>query len=262
MLIALLDRVFRNTRVNSNLSTNYWKVSRELPLGLLFIMPLWVVYEYFAFSQNAGLGGQQRTGIDYLVTSYLYSYQIPLEFSIILPAFLVVLYLFKKSSRECFTQIKLIYFARMFIESIVYAAILGLAIGHFVRLFFLSAGSLFDTEKISILIVNLGAGLYEELVFRLILISLILFVFKSYGTKISYLVSILISSFAFTLFHFLPVVDIEPDAVYAGGRYVINPAFFKQHIRKIIEVGIVAKKHDGFDFIIQVFHQLEQIPCT
>lgn len=187
----------------SILNNDYWNRSKEIPWGILFITPLWMVYEYFAFLQNQGLGGAQRTGIDYLGKNYLHSLQIPLEFSLILPAFLVILYLAKKSSRESLAQVKLGYFAGMFVESIIYAAVLGLLTGHFVQFVLLNAGSIFDTERVSALIVNLGAGLYEEMIFRLILMSLVLFVFQSYGTKISYPIAILISSAAFALFHYL-----------------------------------------------------------
>ncbi len=174
-----------------------------MPLGILFITPLWAVYEYFAFLQNESLGGTQRTGIDYLGKNYLHSLQIPLELSLILPAFLVILYLVRKSSRESLAQVKFIHFSGMFVESIIYAAVLGLVIGHFVQFVLMSVGTVFDTERISALILNLGAGLYEEMLFRLILMSLILFVFQRYGSKISYPIAILISSAAFASFHYL-----------------------------------------------------------
>jgi hypothetical protein len=51
----------------------------------------------------------------------------------------------------------------------------------------------------------------------------------------------------------MPFVDIEPDAAYAGSWDVKYRISFKQHIGKIIEAGVMAKEHNNFILIIQIF---------
>ena len=70
------------------------------------------------------------------------------------------------------------------------------------------------------------------------------------------------NKFALSFFHFLPLVDIEPDAINPGSRDVIYPVFFYGHISEFINVRVMTKKHDGFICIIEIFQQFENISYT
>ena len=110
----------------------------------------------------------------------------------------------------------------------------------------LTIGDLGLFEKVS---VSIGAGLYEELVFRMLIIALI-HTIVCYSNKFSDLtglaVSVIVSAILFSLYHDLPVTGTLPPialffygvaGVYLGILYVLRG------------FGITAAAHTTYDVI-------------
>jgi hypothetical protein len=185
--------------------SSYWRLSREPVLGLLFVTPLWLVYEFFAFRLNDGWTGGLRTGIDFLVKKSLTKLGIPAGLTVAIPVFfLILLFVSQRANIAKFSK-RPVRFAFMFLESLLYAVCFGLVVGGVTTLF-LSQNSNAAHQRIAALIMNLGAGVYEEFFFRFILISGLLFLihkFFSVKTYVSYAAAVALSSVVFAYFHYL-----------------------------------------------------------
>ncbi|MFQ5636421.1 MAG: type II CAAX prenyl endopeptidase Rce1 family protein [bacterium] len=160
---------------------------------------------------NNGWDGNFRTGTDLLIKQTLK--EIGLHFGIVL--FIVglcVAWLLKDNGKEVRTWLQNpIFIVGNVLESLLYGLLLGVIIGGITG-FFLSQQSLSAETRVIELVMNLGAGIYEEFIFRFILLSgLVSFFKKTMPRKyiIGYGVAVIISSLIFAASHHLPVF-VEP----------------------------------------------------
>lgn len=102
----------------------------------------------------------------------------------------------------------------MFLESLVYASILGLLVGGLTGLFLTPQGVIINHSKTTALVLNLGSGVYEELFFRLMFISGVVLLVKKNVTNVLvvYASAVFLSALAFSLFHYLAYFN-EPFQV-------------------------------------------------
>jgi hypothetical protein len=162
--------------------TGYWRASRAPRHSLLFALPLLLLYELLAFtlSHDAILG--VRNGADVLLKSLfvgLGGRQGLIAFGLLLlgtGAVLVVRDLRRSGAIEPGI------FVLMLAESVVYALLFGLVVGTLTGLLLgglvsapgmrLAAGQVQATLSLPTqLMISLGAGIYEELLFRVLLVG-------------------------------------------------------------------------------------------
>jgi hypothetical protein len=156
----------------------YWTSSRSHRYSLLFAMPLLLLYELLeAVSPVRASGGIVRNGADVLLTgifSWMLGPRGPLVFMAIViggALWLIV----RDRSGGAFRPSML---AAMLGESLVLALVFGLVVGtatvHLVGpLRSLAAGGALNGGPLSRLTLSLGAGLYEELLFRVVIVALL-----------------------------------------------------------------------------------------
>ncbi len=104
----------------------------------------------------------------------------------------------------------------MFLESLIYGSLLGLAVGSLTDVLLTPQEIYFNQSKINFLVLNLGAGIYEEFVFRFLLITGILRILKK-AVKNKFVIysgAFLLSSLFFSFFHYLEPFN-EPFQVNA-----------------------------------------------
>ena len=173
---SFLERTF-NPGSGLNFRSNYLRLTKTLTYSYLFALPLVILYEIGIFFVNAGSPFGVRIGADVMLKRVLGF--IGLD-STLLFAGLLVLFGFGIVLYERRNNLQLIprYFAGMFVESAAYALIIGTAIGIFVGgLFGMTLlPDLQDTtgpgsSLFSGLVLSLGAGVYEELIFRVVLVT-------------------------------------------------------------------------------------------
>jgi membrane protease YdiL (CAAX protease family) len=169
------------------------------------VAPLWVFYELVAYLINQGFDGQLRTGIDLFVKHLFTLWNVPLELFLVSILSGLIIYLISHSKE--LIDLKAMFLIFILLESLVYSAILGLVGGRFARVFLVQgepdAGA---RGFLATFIINIGAGVYEEMVFRLILVSLFIWIMtKAVGMNRSLgaFFSIVISSVLFSLGHYL-----------------------------------------------------------
>jgi len=135
-----------------------------------------------------------------------------MQFGLALPLLVCAIVLFVKRHNHGFGQMRLHYYAWMLLESMFYGAILGILVGAVSGLF-LSASGFFSSERFLQFVINLGAGIYEEFVFRFLLLSGIIFLFaKVFNREMAAsAIGVFLSALIFAGFHHLEIFD-EPFA--------------------------------------------------
>jgi membrane protease YdiL (CAAX protease family) len=179
----------------------YFKQSHNLLNSLVLVMPLLILYQVgLLVNRFKGVNG-----VDF-VSQILVPIAGPvvivvLNFVLLALLFLGLWHLRKKQKFDSS------FLGPMLVESIIYAFFLGAIIVFVIRYAFPIADSqdLGQADWITKVTISLGAGVYEELFFRLILISLLTHVFFK-GIKVHKASAIfgafLISSLLFSLAHY------------------------------------------------------------
>jgi hypothetical protein len=159
---------------------SYWEASRAHRYSLLFALPLLVLYELLeAVAPVRMSGGVVRNGADVILTSLftaLLGPRGPMAFMAVVIA--VSLWLIWRDRRG--GRLRPRYFLLMFAESVVLALLFGLVVGTVtvqilgpLRALAAGAGDGLPPSVLARLTLSLGAGLYEELLFRVVLVALI-----------------------------------------------------------------------------------------
>lgn len=156
----------------------YLNQSSSLLYSYLIVLPLFLLYEgLIAISQPAE--AQVRIAVDIWLKSLISMAGfdiISVTFGLVLAIGFVVLFL----ERKKLGSIKLSTFGWMHIESIAYAIIMAISVSYVVAsLFSLQTGGS-GLSPIDRFALSLGAGLYEELFFRVILVGLLFALFRRF----------------------------------------------------------------------------------
>lgn len=139
----------------------------------------------------------------------------------------------------------------MFLESTLYGSVLGLMVGSIIGVFLNQHLIHVRVESVRNLILNLGSGVYEELIFRLFLIALLVVAFRKLfklNDVIIYFGAMIISSLIFSFYHYLALFS-EPFEVRS---FLFR--FFAGMIFSVIFVfrgyGIVAYTHTLYNIFL------------
>lgn len=164
---------------------SYWRASRAHRYSLVFVLPLLVLYETLAWLFNPAHGAGVRNGADvilkepFILVAGRYG---PAAFMAVVIG--VSLWLIRRDARASGGPLRPSVFAGMAAESVVLALLFGGVVGtvtaHVLgplsRLALVSGPPIgFRTQ----FMVSLGAGLYEELLFRVILVSALAWLARS-----------------------------------------------------------------------------------
>ena len=175
--------------------------SRNLPKSFLFILPLLVFYEIGIVLY----GTESKNAADIILKKpFVFfgdSATIAFNSLIIIISLCSIFYIERKNRLSCRI------FIPMFFESAAYGFSLG-----YIILFFVHGHLPFDITNshvqsfINGIIVSLGAGIYEEILFRMLLLSILYFIIVKalrINPVIGSLCSILICAFTFSIMHYI-----------------------------------------------------------
>jgi hypothetical protein len=155
----------------------YWELSRSPRYSLLFALPLLVLYELLVVVLAHGPGGGVRNGADVLLQQAVYAvagrYE-PIVFGVLvlgIGAWLVV-----RDLRSHRGPLRIGTFLAMFAEAVVLAAAFGTVVGtitanllHLRGYLTVPGGAIEHSALATRVMLSLGAGIYEELLFRVII---------------------------------------------------------------------------------------------
>ena len=163
----------------SHAGASYWRATRQSRYSLIFALPLLLLYEGMAALLPVRETRGVRNGADVLLKS-LFSLVAgrhgPLVFEILLIAVCVWLVRRDLRSHGGLHAMRGRIFLGMSVESVLLALVFGVVVGTITARLLgvfgaLSMAPLQTLDRPTQLMVSLGAGLYEELLFRVILVS-------------------------------------------------------------------------------------------
>jgi hypothetical protein len=157
----------------------YWRAAREARYGMLFALPLLLLYEVLAFGLTGSAFAGVRNGADVLLKTVFVAFggrHGLAVFTLVLVG--VGAALVWRDRRRHPGPLARRYFGLMLAESVAYAAVFGTVVSTLTGLLLApplaavqNAGGVAELDLGAQLVVSLGAGIYEEILFRVLLVS-------------------------------------------------------------------------------------------
>lgn len=230
----------------------YWRYSKSPFYSLLFTLPMLISYEVLIFSYNHSDIIGLRNGADILFRQFFGMFNIYgfyLVGFLVLSALLIAYYF--NNRREGNPEFRFQFFILMILESLLFALLMYVIVDK-IGDALLSVPT--DRGKKELIVLALGAGVYEEFIFRVVLISGFTFFLKDIlrlRAVTSMVVAISAAALIFSLFHYLgslgDVFDIQTFLV----RLVAG--IFLSLLYVLRGYGIAAYTHTIYDFIVILF---------
>lgn len=236
----------------------YLELTRSLTYSLLFAIPLLLLYElgtlWVARSDPMAL----RNGADVLLRSLLAAGGVTGTMALTSLLLVVALVLILLERRRRPVPLRAAPFAGMAAESLLYAVLLGIVVGTatawmlggFSLRLAADAGVLSTLSLPQGIILSLGAGLYEELVFRVLLVGGLWALFRSSGltrTR-SGVFSALLAALIFSAFHYIGPYGDQWSVASFLFRFLAGLAFSALFLLR--GFGITAWTHALYDVLI------------
>ena len=193
-------------------ATGYFGLTRTATYGFLAALPLFLLYEILILVVNEGDVAQVRVGADVWIKQALAAIGGTGMFSIgivVLAIGLLVFLAERKKKLPVYPE----YFVGIVAESFLYAVVVAIIVSNVVGFIFSAAltettglaGAAADMGTAKKLVLSIGAGLYEELVFRVVLVGGLFWTFRHVfgGETSAYLFAAVIGALAFSAVHYI-----------------------------------------------------------
>jgi hypothetical protein len=191
---------------NQDIPNTYFSASRNLLYSLMAIFPMLFLYELLGFINNFDANYQIRNGADVLIrqafTIFGSNSQLLYGLSLFM-IFCVVGYNHRHTLLN--SEINIKFLVLIIIESLFWCSGLLILMKGISSLFLAAPISVDLLEQFYL---SVGAGIWEELIFRLGLISVFIYLINSvfkYGKSFSIFLSLFFSGVIFSLFHYIGI---------------------------------------------------------
>jgi len=240
-------------------SPTYWRASREPRYALLFALPLFIFYQVLVALQPVGPTGAWRNGADVLLQHLfiaLAGSRGPLLFLITLNV--AGGWLIARDMRQHRGRLRPQFFWLMLAEAAVLALIVGVAVGTLTTQLVrpptgLAIGMPDGVGLSTKLMLAIGAGLYEELLFRVLLVgALALIGHKAFGWRPAVAGGIAagVGALAFAAFHYIGPGSDHLE-LYSFVFRTLGGLFFSA-LFLLRGFGITAWTHGLYDILVLV----------
>jgi membrane protease YdiL (CAAX protease family) len=239
----------------------YFETTRTHTYTLLFALPLLVLYEIGAMMIADRGGGGMRNGADVLLRTLLSAggVQGTVAFTAALAVGAAVLIVLERRKKRVPLQGN--YFVAMLGESAVYAVVFGfivatatqLLLGNVVRL--AADGGITQMPMLDGVVLSLGAGIYEELLFRVILTGGLFALLVAAGIKrrTAGISAIVVSAFVFSAFHYVGPYAYPLELNSFTFRMLAGLAFSALYMAR--GFGVAAWTHALYDVFLVLAHR-------
>lgn len=241
------------SNINQSITT-YFQTTRSLLYSYLISLPLLLLYEVLIFISQPDSDQIVRISVDvWIKTLFSYFDNNVLSITLILVALVGIYILYRE--RNKLASLKFSYFMTMLIEASVYAFLLSVLISITISNL-LQMVQVSPMESLSLLqqmALSLGAGLYEELFFRVILVSGLLWLFKHFFSKkgTAYILAILLAAIIFSLVHYIGSMGDYFTLASFLFRFLFGLALNAIYIWR--GFGMAAWTHALYDLMVIVF---------
>jgi len=233
---------------------DYLHRSRAPRYSILFALPLLVLYEGLSALLTHSAVAGVRNGADVLLKSLFVALggrDGLVVFGLLLVgggAFLVV-----RDIRRSGERLSARVFAAMLLESGVYATLFGFVVGWLTTLLLegprrLSVGGAAALGLQTQLVVSLGAGIYEELLFRVVLVGALMWGTRRLlgaRTGLAATISVVVSALVFSSFHYVGSLGDTFTLASFTFRAIAGVAFSVLYVLR--GFGITAWTHALYD---------------
>lgn len=191
----------------------YFQLTRTLSYSLVFALPLLLLYEVGAAVLTTTDTSSLRNGADVLLRTLMAAggIQGTGAFTGVLLGAAAILVVLERRRRK--VPIRPLYFGGMMMESVVYALLFGTVVGTLTQLVLQGAGFRLSAQEgpmaaLSLpeaIVLSLGAGIYEELAFRVVLVGGLVAVFRGSGLQRNRaaVFAAILSAIVFSGFHYI-----------------------------------------------------------
>lgn len=237
---------------------SYWDQTRSARYSLTFALPLLILYEVLALALNQGTAAGIRNGADVLLRSVAATVlgdRGPVLFGGLVV--LVLLVLAVRDRRRSGAGLRPRLFVLMLIESALLAVAFGIVVGLITAQLLNALPTLALSQPSAqmdwpvVFMVSLGAGVYEELVFRVILVSGLLLAARTlfgWGTVAASTFAVVTGALVFSAFHYIGPYGDPLEAPSFVFRTVAGLAFSGLYVTR--GFGITAWTHALYDVFL------------
>ena len=230
----------------------YWQVSRAPRYSLLFALPLLIFYQILALVVPPGPGGiGLRNGADVILETLLGPWIV------MICIVAVGIWLIAKDLRTHPGRLSLAVFGAMLVESVALALAFGIVVGGLTAALLGTpppALLIAQTEQLgrwTIVMLSIGAGIYEELLFRVVIVGLL-----AWGARrllgwrpfVAGVAATLVGALVFSAFHYIGPYG-DPLDTYSFVFRTIAGLFFSG-LYLLRGFGITAWTHALYDVFL------------
>lgn len=232
----------------------YFALSRSHRYSLLFALPLLLLYELLeAISPVRASGGVIRNGADVMLTG-LFSWMLGPRGPLVFMALVIGVSLWLIYRDKGTGPLRPGIFAGMLGESVILSLLFGVVVGTATMqllgpLRSLAAGGMGGTP-LARLTLSLGAGLYEELLFRVVIVALLANGFRLLGISklASGIVATVLGAVLFSAFHYIGPLGEPLKLESFVFRFLAGIAFSALYLTR--GFGITAWTHALYDVAV------------
>ena len=243
---------------------SYWRLAQQHRYSLTFALPLLLLYEALAALRSGDLSGGVRNGADVLLkqlVSAIAGAYAPLILGTLLVGASV--FLIARDMRRNRSSLKGIVFAGMAAESILLALVFGFVVSMVTtrlldtlpafafRLAAQGAAGTPPLDQMTVFTISLGAGLYEELVFRVLLTSGLALgarIVLNMRPMLAGVSATILSALIFSAFHYIGPYGDQLELASFAFRAVAGVFFSALYLTR--GFGVTAWTHALYDVFL------------
>jgi len=241
--------------------TSYFALSRSPRYSVLFALPLLVAYELLA-AALAQPGRELRNGADVMLREAFTAVAGQRGPAIFMAAVVLLgLFLVVRDLRSSKAPLQARVFGGMLVESIALAAGFGIVIGvattkliGSLRMLMIAQHSIHSMGWPTRLMLSLGAGLYEELFFRVLLVTGLAAAARAllgFGTRAASVFAVVAGAVIFSAFHYIGPFGDPFDLQSFTFRMLSGLAFSGLFVLR--GFGVTAWTHALYDSFLLLF---------
>ena len=208
--------------------SEYFRHSSTTYYSLIASLPLLLGYEILVTLTQSPFWGV-RNAADVWIRTFMMAFDIRPQYIFFVMILIVIGMIPVIKVKGSAPPLKGSIFLVMFLEALAYSMVLGIVLHFMVRLVLLSAGG-FAGNALQNIALSLGAGLFEEFFFRVLLLNVLFWGLKFIlrTTLLTGLVAILTASLLFSLSHYIgnrPTLSSGTVLSSAGWQGFFSPFF-------------------------------------
>lgn len=238
----------------STAPSRYFRDTHSLLYSYLISLPLLLLYEVLIFISQPDADHVIRVSVDVWI-KWLFAHlgNNVLSITLIFVGLVGIYIIYRE--RDRLHTLKPRYFIYMLAEAFLYAFLLALLLSAFISALFqfMQPETLQLLTPLQKIALSLGAGLYEELFFRVILVSSLLYIFKKFVQKswVAYTLAIVTAALIFSWVHYVGAL---------GDNFMISSFIFRFLFGLALNAvyvwrgfGMAAWTHAIYDIMVVVY---------